>query len=101
MTKEEKADLERTKANAKRRCGETYKTILQIQGILATYHKDYYRWRDRFKDADRVLAMEEKLKVVSVGVKKKKVPELSVQLTKEQIIALAEELGFSDELNFD
>lgn len=103
MTKEEKVELERKKANAKSRCGETYRTIQQLQSILATYYKDYYRWRDRFKEADHTLAMEEKLtKVPSPGKgRKEKKQETIIPLTKKQILAIAEVLGVEVELNFD
>ena len=103
MTKEEKADLELKRANAKTRCDEVFTTIQRLKHILADYYKDYYRWRDRYLKADRELAMAEKLTIANKPGerRKKEVQELSVKLTKEQIIALAEELGFLSELNFD
>ena len=104
MTKVEKAELEKTKANAGERCKEVYRTIQQLQSILATYYKDYYRWRERFKKADEALAEVEKLtKVPSPGKggKKKVKEETIVPLTKLQIVKIAEVLGVKLELNFD
>jgi len=101
MTEEERDRLELRKADARSRCRETYATIQQLKHILANYYKDYYHWRERYLEADRELAMEEKLRIVSGEKRKKKVPELTVKLTKEQIIAIAEELGILEELNFD
>jgi len=102
MTKEDRNELELRKANAKSRCNETYSTIQQLKHILAAYYKDYYHWRERYLEADRKLALEDKLRIVSVGEKKeKKTLELAVKLTKAQIIAIAEELGVLEELNFD
>ncbi len=102
MTKEEKVELELDRANAKSRSKEVYGTIKLLKSITAAYYRDYYRWRDRFEKADRALAMEEKLQVVKVGKSgKKKVPELAIKLTKQQIIEIAEELGVKVELDFD
>ena len=102
MTKEEKADLELDRANAKSRSTEVYDTINLLKKILAAYYKDYYRWRKRFEEADRALAMEEKLQVIKISKPgRKKAPELVVKLTKQQIIEIAEELGVKYELNFD
>ena len=103
MTKEEKAELEFKKASAGDRCKDVYATIQQIQSILATYYKDYYRWRDRYKKADEELAEVEKLtKVPSPGKGgKKKKQEPIFKLTKQQIVAIAEVLQVKLELNFD
>ena len=99
MTKEEKEELRLQKAHAGQRCRETYATICQLKKILADYYKDYYRWGKRFDDADRKLALEEKLtKVPSPGKEVKAPKEINVKLTKEQILALIDELGT---LNFD
>ena len=103
MTEEEKAELELQKAHAKSRCKEVYATVQHIKKILADYQRDYHRWWKRFEEADRKLALEEKLtKLPGPGERrKKKVPDLEVKLTKAQIIAIAEELGILEELNFE
>ena len=103
MTKEEKAELELQRAHAESRCKETYRTIGQLKEILSDYFKDYHRWRKRYEDADRTLAMQEKLtKVPTPGKwKVKRKVDLNVKLTKEQIIGIAEALGVKLELNFD
>jgi len=102
MTKEEKAELELQKAQAKQRCKEVHHTVEHIKEILADYQRDYYRWRRRFEEADRKLALEEKLtKLPGPGERKNKVPDLEMKLTKAQIIAIAEELGVLEELNFE
>jgi len=102
MTKEEKETIELERAHAKQRCKETYATIVQIKGILTDYFNDYYRWRKRFEQADRKLAIEEKLKKVpSPGERKVKEPKLEMKLTKQQILNIAETLGVELELDFD
>ena len=102
MTKEEKIELELKKANAGDRCKEVYATIQQLQSILSTYYKDYYRWRERYKKADEELAEVEKLtKVPSPGKGRKEKEETIVPLTRQQIIAIAEVLKVKLELNFD
>lgn len=102
MTKEQKEDLELQKAHAKQRCKETYATIIQLKRILSSYFRDYYRWKRRFEEADRKLAMEEKLKKVSSRERKEKEPqELEIKLTKKQILEIAETLGVKLELNFE
>lgn len=100
MTKEEKEALVLQRASAKRRCREVYGTITALKHILTIYYSDYYRWLNRFEKADRALAMEEKLTKVSVGSKRKE-EKLAVKLTKQQILAIADELGVKVELNFD
>ena len=93
LTKEEKDDLRLEYAQARHRCMEIDATICQIKNILATYHKDYDRWAKRRKKADKALALEEKFtKLPGPGEKKKK-QKLVVQLTKQQILAIAHELG--------
>ena len=101
MTKDEKTELELQKAHAESRCKETYQTIGQIKGILSDYFKDYHRWRKRFEDADRALAMQEKLTKVPTPGKLVRKKETVVPLTKQQIIQIADVLGIKLELNFD
>jgi len=104
MTKEEKAELELQRAHAEVRCKEVYRTIGQIKGILSDYFKDYHRWRKRFEDADRTLAMSEKLTILPGSGKRKDIKkelDLTVKLTKKQILEIAEVLGVEVELNFD
>ena len=104
MTKEEKAELELQKAHAESRCKEVYKTIGQIKEILSDYFKDYHRWRKRFEEADRTLAMYEKLtKLPGPGERRERKKEVDtiVPLTKKQILEIAEVLGIEIELNFD
>lgn len=102
MTEEEKAELERRRAAAKKRCGEVYGTITLLKKLLNNYYADYYRWKGRFEKADRALAEVEKLHKVSL-IDRRKVPEprLEVKLTKAQILSIAEELGVKVELDFD
>ena len=101
LTKEEKTALTLQSAEAKHRCREIYATICQLKSILSSYHKIYNRWAERHKKADRTLAIEEKLQVVSVrksGSRKKP------KLTKQQVVEIVEdlqELGVKIELNFD
>ena len=103
MTKEEKAELELQRAQAEVRCKEVYRTIGQIKGILSDYFKDYHRWRKRFEDADRTLAMSEKLtKLPGPGERKeRKETETIIKFSRQQIIAIAEAIGAKLELNFD
>ena len=96
LTEEEKAELEREKAAAKCRCRETAATISQLKRILTGYHRDFYRWKQRYEEADRKLAMDEKLVVIpspGKGVKMRTDKELIVKLSRAQIMAIAEELG--------
>ena len=106
MTIEEKAELERRKSAAKSHCTETYETIQKLQSILSTYYKDYYRWRERFKKADRELAMVEKLhKLPGPGERKEGKKEVllpaTVNLSRKQVLEIAKVLGVEVELNFD
>ena len=101
MTKDEKTELELQRAHAESRCKETYRTIGQIKGILSDYFKDYHRWRKRFEDADRALALQEKLTKVPTPGKSVRKKETVAPLTKRQILEIAEVLGVKLELNFD
>lgn len=103
LTQEEKTALTLQSAEAKHRCRETYATICQLKSILATYHKIYDRWAERHKKADRALAIEEKLvKLPGPGERKSKRQEkLLVKLTKQQILAIADEIGVKLDFNED
>ena len=96
LTIEEKADLERQCAEAKMRCKEVYSTVEQLKKILATYYKDYYKWKQRFEVADRKLAEEERLQVLpKPGERKKKETssvELLASLDQSQILKIIESL---------
>jgi len=103
MTAEERKELERQRAAAKVHCNEVYSIILQMKGMLDTYYKYYYRWKDKYEKADRQLAEQDKLHKVKAQASgsRKKQPELELKLTKEQVIRIADELGIKLELSFD
>ena len=82
LTKEEKADLERQRCEAKVRCKEVWTTLQQLNRIAKTYLDDWDRWNDRFEVADRKLAeVDGRLSVDNIDGRKKK----DIKLTKEQV----------------
>jgi len=92
LTKEGKEILVIEKAQAKSRAKEVWGTVQQLEKLLKTYRKLHTKWRTKFEQADRILAEEESLTIIS-NEKVKKNP--SIELTKQQLIELAEELGIS------
>ena len=103
LTQEEKDDLRLEYAQARHRCMEVDATIRQLKSILSTYHKIYDRWAQRRKNADKALALEERLtKLPGPGERKpRKEKGLMTKLTRQQIIDIAEELGETLELGED
>lgn len=97
LTTEEKADLEVQRSAAKVRCTELFGTISQMNKILATYHKNYYKWKDRFNTADRKLAEEDKLQVLPGPGEKRPKKEVSstkllISLNQAQILKVIKSL---------
>lgn len=99
LTKEEKAALELQLCESKVRCREVWDTICQLQKMLKSYRKEHNHWKARFEQADRKLAEEERLTVVT----KKDQPvkddglKLLINLDRTQLIRIAETLGIEIE----
>jgi len=93
LTEEEKATLERERCETKLRCRELWETILTIRRILRSYEQRHLRWKKRFEKADRKLAEYEKLTKLPSPGERKKVKDLEIKLTKDQIFEIAEALG--------
>lgn len=89
LTKEEKERLIIERAQAKSRAREVWRTVKQLEDLLKTYKRIHTQWKDRFEAADRSLAEEEKLTIVTVKTKP------ADKLTKEQILEIAKELGIN------
>ena len=99
MEKQEKAQLELDRANAKFRMGETYKVILNLKEMLKSYQECWQKWNNKFLNADRLLAEEEKLTKVKTGASgvEKKLGKTSdiqllMNLSSDQVKRLAEVL---------
>ena len=96
LTEEEKDSLVLDRLNAKVRCAEVWETILHIRKILKSYENIHWKWRIKFEKVDRRLAEEEKLTKVSLPGKGPK--QVMIELTKEQILQIADELGVEVEI---
>ena len=94
LTEEELDELRLECANAKVRCQEVWQTLLQLEGIAKTYFRIHDLWKERFERADRALAMEERRTVEIIENKKKKqsVKNPLAGMSKEQLLALADEI---------
>jgi len=78
------------------RCYELYKTIVKMEGLLASYHKIYMHWRKRYKELDEFLAETDgRLTVLPprLGNRRLQKPPKVKDLTREQIETLARKLG--------
>lgn len=98
MDKKERESLERKKCEAKIHMRTTYPIIQKLKKWLGDYYADYYRWKQRYEDADRKLAEEDKLQVVMPKKKGVSAEKLIINLTNEQILEIAEQLGVEVEL---
>lgn len=98
MDKKERESLERKKCEAKIHMRTTYPIIQKLKKWLGDYYADYYRWKQRYEEADRALAEEDKLQVIESKKKKKEIENLIINLSKEQILDIAEQLGFEVEM---
>lgn len=93
LTKEEIQQLEIDRANAKARCHESWQMLKALDKIARPYWADHDRWKKRFEEADRALAMELKRTVTPLSKKeKRKVTNLTKKLTQEDLEALLKEL---------
>ena len=97
LTKEEKAALERQRAEAKFRCREVWGTLQQLNAITSSYKAIHQRWKQRAEKTDRLLA-EENVEIVTGMSSEKKVSEedglhLLVKLDQSQLDRVAKMLG--------
>lgn len=92
LTKEELDELRLECANAKVRCQEVWQTLLQLESITKTYFRIHDLWKARYEKADRTIAMEERRIVETLDNKKKKQKSVFEGMSKEQLLALADEI---------
>lgn len=92
MTEDEKQKLIIDLANAKQRCRESYGTMMQLKKLYEQYQRDWMRWKNRYEAIDRTLANEEKVQVIKDARRKREEPKL-IEMSQEQILALANSLG--------
>lgn len=94
MDEQEKKTLERTRIEAKARCHTLASQMSRIRDMLADVKGTYDRWNRVFEKADRELAEEEKLQVITGKEKLAKPSEVNLllALSPEQIRDLAKQL---------
>ena len=93
LTKEEVKELERERYEAKLKCKEVWNTILTLRRILKSYEDCHLKYLKRFEKADRKL-FEEKVKVCKTKKRKNKEEKpLEINLSKEQLLKIAEVLN--------
>lgn len=95
LTEQEKEELRLEIANCKIRCREAWATLQAIEKLAKQWFKIHDHWRTRFERADRKLAEEERL--TKHGKKVKKHVNVLENLTREQLIAIAEEIDLDEE----
>jgi len=93
LTEEEIEELEREKFETKLKCKEIYQTILTLRNILKSYQKYHLRYLKRYENADRKL-FEEKVKICKTRKRKNsKEKPLEINLSKKQLLKIAEVLN--------
>ena len=101
MTEKEIMLLEQQKAFAKRKCGECWEMIQQLEKWLKIYKNTHTKFEQKYKEADRKLAEETKYQVLPPKKNKQKKEaeitdddlKLIVKLDKVQLRSLADKLG--------
>jgi hypothetical protein len=77
----------------KEKCSEAYGKYLAIKDLYVAHRNEWIYWRDRFEKLDRKLAETDgRLHICSPG-KSGKQPMKAPELTKDQLLAIAEKLG--------
>ena len=91
LTKEAKAALQLRCCECKYQMAEAWKTLQQIEKIKKVYQHHHTTWANRFQAADRQLAEEDRLTIVTTQSKKTK--EIDIILSPDQVRNIAKALG--------
>jgi hypothetical protein len=74
-------------------CGRAYTQYRKTKELYEAHKHEWEYWRSRYEALDRELALTDgRLRICPCG-KKEKVPAKPPELTKEQLLAIAEKLG--------
>uniref|UniRef100_A0A6M3XMW3 Uncharacterized protein n=1 Tax=viral metagenome TaxID=1070528 RepID=A0A6M3XMW3_9ZZZZ len=93
MTEEERDLLKQEIIDCKYHCKESWQTILQLRKLLRSYEGSHKRWKHRLEVADRALAEEERVRVVTHKEEKQDLKQTLSQMTQEELQQLIDEVS--------
>lgn len=97
---DETLQLQIDRANARSRMKEVHSQLTQLKNLIEPIQKEYMRWYKRYHHADRILAETDGRvkKLKDYDGEKKPAREVTLELTREQIMSIAQKLGVALEL---
>ena len=96
MLEEEKKELVIQLNQAKVKATIFWERVLEAEKVFRRYKEDHLKWKTIYESADRKLAEEDRITKISSAKKVSKtgtLEDLTINLTKEQVLKIAENLG--------
>lgn len=75
------------------RCTAAYEQLQRVKKVYKAHVEEWDYWRDKYEEIDRDLALRDGRLHVCKSCGKTKTPAKPPELTKEQLLAIAEKLG--------